>query len=71
MYLARAHKFRAMSCSSPTVAIPPKATVCCAAAKCRDGPILLQKSFCTEGQKFCRPPMRFSCKDTGGLISPR
>jgi hypothetical protein len=31
----------------------------------------LQKSFCTGGRKFCGPPMRFSCKDVGGLISPR
>jgi hypothetical protein len=29
------------------------------------GGILLQKSFCTGGQKFCGPPMRFSCKDAG------
>ena len=34
------------------------------------GLILLQKSFCTEGRKFCGPPMRFSCKDVGGLIAP-
>jgi hypothetical protein len=28
-------------------------------------PILLQKSFCTGGRKFCGPPTRFSCKDVG------
>jgi len=31
--------------------------------------ILLQKSFCTGGRKFCGPLIRFSCKDVGGLIS--
>jgi hypothetical protein len=34
-------------------------------------PILLQKSFCPAGQKFCGPLIRSSCKDAGGLISPR
>src|SRR5580704_14375850 len=34
-------------------------------------PILLQKSFCTGGWKFCGPPMCFSCKDVGGLIASR
>jgi hypothetical protein len=29
------------------------------------GVILLQKSFCTGGRKFCEPPMRLSCKDVG------
>ena len=28
-------------------------------------PIVLQKSFCTGGRKFCGPLMRFSCKDVG------
>ena len=37
----------------------------------RSGAILLQKSFSTGGRKFCGPPMRFSCKDVGGLIASR
>src|SRR5579862_2132143 len=29
-------------------------------------PIVLQKSFCTGGQKFCGPQARFPCKDVRG-----
>ena len=34
-------------------------------------PILLQKSFCTGGRKFCGLPVRLSCKNAGGLIPSR
>ena len=44
---------------------------CCVAAKCRDGPILLQKSFCNGDQKFCGLQARLSCKDVGDLIASR
>jgi hypothetical protein len=33
--------------------------------------LLLQKSFCTGGRKFCGLPVRLSCKDAGGLIPSR
>ena len=34
-------------------------------------PIVLQKSFCTNGQKFCGLQARFSCKDVRGPIASR
>jgi hypothetical protein len=34
-------------------------------------PILLQKSFCTGGQKFCGLQARLSCKDVRDLIASR
>jgi hypothetical protein len=33
------------------------------------GPIVLQKSFRTDDQKFYRPQARLSCKDVGDLIA--
>jgi len=53
------------------IALPPKATEYCAAAKRRDGPIVLQKSFCTDDQKFCGLQARFSCKDVRAPIASR
>jgi hypothetical protein len=34
-------------------------------------PIVLQKSFCTDDQKFCGLQARFSCKDVSGPVAPR
>jgi hypothetical protein len=34
-------------------------------------PIVLQKSFCTDDQKFYRPQVRLSCKDVRDLIASR
>jgi hypothetical protein len=52
-------------------ALPPVTAAAIADHGGSYGPILLQKSFCTGGRKFCGPPMRFSSKDVGGLISSR
>ena len=41
----------AMCRSSLAVAMPPKATDCCAAAKCRDGP-LATKVRCSKSSYF-------------------
>ena len=35
------------------------------------GGIVLQKSFCTDDQKFCGLLARFSCKDVRGPIASR
>ena len=37
----------------------------------RFGPIVLQNSFYTDGQKSCGLQARFSSKDVGGLIASR
>jgi hypothetical protein len=34
-------------------------------------PIVLQKSFCTDDQKFCGLLARLSCKDVRDLIASR
>jgi hypothetical protein len=35
------------------------------------GGIVLQKSFCTDDQKFCGLQARFSCKDVRAPIASR
>jgi hypothetical protein len=35
------------------------------------GPIVLQKSFCTDDRKFCELQARLSCEDVRDLIASR
>jgi hypothetical protein len=49
--------------------LPSKADSSDADCHFRLVPILLQKSFCTDDQKFSGPLTRFSCKDVGDLIA--
>ena len=50
-------------------AVHPTTDIAVSRAQCSDGPILLQKSFCTDDQKFCGLQARLSFKDVRDLIA--